>query len=65
MRIKVVTGKYTDKNIHRCYDYLIKRYKEELERDSDIREGIDGRARKERVQCPQSDTNVQGQSRNK
>lgn len=47
MHVKIATGNFTDKNIKLCYDYLIKLYKEEHNRDRHICEGVEEIAKRD------------------
>ena len=30
MKVKIIKGPYTDKNIQACYDYMVKKYKKDI-----------------------------------
>lgn len=49
MKVKIIRGPYTDKNIQACYDYIVKKYRKEILSESIIRKGKSGRTSDKRL----------------
>lgn len=49
MKVKIIKGPHTDKNIQACYDIIIRYIREGMKHDSHLRSCIDRRAGDKRV----------------
>ncbi|BBP90895.1 hypothetical protein [Bacillus sp. 8A6] len=55
MKVKIIEGQNVDARINDCYHYLIKWWRKEINRESNLRESIDRGASDKRVEHRQPD----------
>ncbi|WP_082791728.1 hypothetical protein [Bacillus nakamurai] len=62
MKVKIIEGPLADKCINDCYHYLIKLHRKEIQCDSDLRKGINGRTGDKRLKHRQSNRSLYKES---